>query len=68
MSGPSLQLSGGRAYLTFVLQHPLDWEGEKQPRDAQEVRPVCVCGCVHVGGAGRRATCCLQPAFRKPTP
>lgn len=38
MSGPALSFSGGRAYITWAIQHPQDWEGEKVPRDAQEVR------------------------------
>jgi len=41
VSGHSFQWSGGRAYLTWTMQHPLDWEGTKLPRDAQEVRKTC---------------------------
>mgnify|MGYP001807607238 CR=1 FL=1 len=37
VTGPSLQFSGGKAYITWAVQHPQDWEGEKLPRDAQEV-------------------------------
>lgn len=36
VSGPSFQWSGGRAYLTWVAQHPQDFEGNKLPRDAHE--------------------------------
>lgn len=38
VTGPSLQYAGGRAYITWAVQHPHDWEGTKLPRDAQEVR------------------------------
>lgn len=46
VSGPSFQWSGGGAYLTWVAQHPQDFEGNKLPRDAPEVR-------VRQAGAGQ---------------
>ena len=67
VSGPALSWAGGRAYLTWVMQHPLDWEGEKQPRDAQEVRghvgSDCADGCsTAVVLESRPATCQIESA------
>jgi hypothetical protein len=69
VTGPSLQFSGGRGYITWAIQHPQDWEGEKLPRDAQEVGGrkgfvlvYCGGGGSGAGGAGSRCCCadCVQ--------